>query len=160
MAQDKNGCNSNGIKGMWRKIGANLAFLAVAGYMIIRRMGTPSVWVVVAMVAIWALGLSIGLWRQREQVAQVCRGLPGSLFDAGKRRVWATRPLAVRIYRGVFVGLTLVVTLLSVAGIVLYFVRGQRGNAALDTALVVTFAMVLLWKYIGGRKRRPKALRR
>ena len=110
MAQDKNGCNSNGIKGMWRKIGANLAFLAVAGYMIIRRMGTPSVWVVVAVVAIWALGLSIGLWRQREQVAQVCRGLPGSLFDAGKRRVWAARPLAVRIYRGVFVGLTLVVT--------------------------------------------------
>lgn len=87
-------------------------------------------------------------------------GLPGSLFDAGKRRVWATRPLAVRIYRGVFVGLTLVVTLLSVAGIVLYLVRGERGNASLDTALVVTFAMVLLWKYIGGRKRRPKALRR
>lgn len=117
-------------------------------------------WVVVAVVAIWALGLSIGLWRQREQVAQVCRGLPGSLFDAGKRRAWTARPLSVRIYRGVFVGLTLVVTLLSVAGIVLYLVRGERGNAALDTALVLVFAVLLLWKFIGGRKRRPKAMRR
>lgn len=92
-------------------------------------------------------------------MAQVCRGLPGSLFDAGKRRVWAARPLAVRIYRGVFVGLTLVVTLLSVAGIVLYFVRGEQGNTTLDKALVVTSAVLLLWKFIGGRKRRPKALR-
>lgn len=145
---------------MWRKIGANLAFLAVAGYMIIRRMGTPSVWVVVAVVAIWALGLSIGLWRQREQVAQVCRGLPRFAVRCGQAARLGGPSARGTVYRGVFVGLILVVTLLSAAGIVLYFVRGERGNTTLDKALVVTSAVLLLWKFIGGAQTPPQGAAR
>ena len=128
-----------------KKIGANLAFAAIAGYMIVLRLGKPSVWIVVGIVALWAAGLFAGIWRNRAAAKEVLKGLPGSLFVSARPVTGAgvPRPVSGRIARVLSVLLSTGMALLSAAGIYRYLAWGERGDDGIDTALTVLLLLFL-----------------
>lgn len=141
---------------MLRKIGANLAFVVILGYMIIRRQGELSMWIPVGIAVLWAVGLLIQLYQHRGGVKAFFQGFPRTLFTGAGVRPWVERPTADRVTLVLSVILSAGVALTSAAGIYLYLAEGITGDDRVDTALTIQIALFLLlilfrrrWRYIG-----------
>lgn len=144
-----------------RKIGRHLAFALIGGYMVVVRADSPTMWLVVGILALWAGCLAFELWREREAVGPVLKKLPGECASAFafRKRQSTARPYAfrriLRIASRVFM---VAVALSSAAGLCLYWIGDGRRSGTIDAILAAALVGFLVVRIV--RKRRVSFYRK
>lgn len=125
-----------------RRLVSHIAFFSVIGYMLIEALGSPRVWVLAVVAAIWAFVVAADIYRYRGRIGASFRKMPA--FRFAKIRVGfptgnddpASDSVQDRI--AVYASYVLYVVLagLSLAGIIHYFKHDALPGGTLEKWLV------------------------
>lgn len=144
-----------------RKIGRQLAFALIGGYMVVVRADSPTMWLVVGILALWAGSLAFELWRERESVGPALKKLPAecaAAFAFRKRRSAACPYAFRRILRIASRVFAVMSALASAAGLGLYWIGDGRRSGTVDAILAASLVGFLAVRIV--RKRRVSFCRR
>ena len=150
-----------------RRLISHIVFFSAIGYMLIEALGSPRVWVIAVVAAIWAVVSAVAIYRYRGRIKASFQKMPA--FRFAKIRIGfptgndvpASDSVQDRI--AVYASYVLYVVLagLSLAGIIYYFKHGALPGGTLEKWLVpVAILLAVLsifrkrYRYVAWLKKR------
>ena len=150
-----------------RRLVSHIALFSVIGYMLIEALGTPRVWVIAVVAAIWAVVVVVDIYRCRGRIGASFRKMPAFRFE--KIRIGfsmgddslASDSVQDRIAVYAFYVLYVVLAGLSLVGIIHYFKQDTWPGGTLEKWLVpVAILLAVLsifrkrYRYVAWLKKR------